>query len=704
MAANDFAIPASRSHLPHRPQGAAHAAPRPEPLVRPRHARFRPRLEVLEGRCTPTVTTSFSAGALTITGSALDNHVAVAESATHGSYTVGATDGVSGATTFSGVQSIAIDLQGQALGGDTVEFFGDAAPNAFLSGALSITGAGGLKVGFRDNFNVSGTVTLTKTTNTGAFFVKTGATDSDAAEQTNVSLGPTTITNNGTGGTTVLLQGFDTNDVAVRGALSVKTGAGSNEFLLFNVTVTGGLTVSDAHAGVDFIILGGDTLFGNGTSVNIGGFVSLNGTNAASGLNVSLDRTTIGTFFSVASGNGNDSVTVDRTSVLGLGLLPQQQTFGVDLKGGTNTSNLGTAGPSAANVVHGSLFHFGAGAETFNLENYLISSFVTVNAQAGNTGVNARITDSNISNFLSFAAAGTGNDNITVNNLSIGQNFALGLGGGNNISTITNNHYLGSYAEIDTGTDAITFTGNTGFGDVTFSANRLIINGGSFQNDQIAGNASFTSAGSTNDDVNLGPSLGAVADDSNDVAIGKALSMNVGSSAGLFDTVTINNVTVKTDLTLTAAANNAETFVITNAKLGGDLSVNAGASTASLTVLLRTLGSVGDLTVTTGSLDDTVELTDVAVGGTTTITTNAGTDQVNLESSAITRPGPSQFFGAVTVSTGGGGDTINLGNSLAGNEARFYAAVTFDGGAGTDTLTETAPQYFGGAPTKTNIP
>jgi large repetitive protein len=680
-------------------------------LRRPKAAPRRTRLwlEALESRCVPTVTTSASAGILTITGSGIDNHVTVTESATQGSYTVSASDGVSGSTSFTSITGIAIDLQGQSTSaGDTADFVGNAGANAFLSGTLSVTGAAGLKVGFQSNFNVQGAVSVTKTTNTGGLTVKTGATSAASVfAAANMTLGSATITNSGTGATAVNLQGLNAHDMTVRGALSVTMGSGANTFDLFNAAIGGGLTVSSAHAGVDPINLGSAA-----AGVNVGTFVSLNGTNAASGLNVTADGAVIGTFFSVASGSGTDTVTVDRTSVLGIGLLPQQQTFGVDLKGGTNTSKIGTAGPDAANVVHGSLFHFGAGTEKFTLTNYLISSFVTVNAQAGNAGVTASITDSNISNFLSFAAAGSANDSVTVDNLSIGQNFALDLGGGTNTSTITDNHYLGSYSEIDAGIDAITFTGNTGFGNVTFTAGRLTINTGTFVNDRIAGSASFTSTGNTDQDqVILGPSIGTAVDTTNAVAVGKALSVNVGSSTVMGDRILLNGVSVQTDVTIAAAVTTAGSFTITNATVGGDLSVNAGTSTAALTVFLgsSTLANTGavtvggDLTITTGSLNDAVFASDTVVGGTTVITTGAGVDQVNLEAIATLTVAASQFFGAVTVSVGDNNDFISLGFS-ATNQARFLAAVTLDGGGGSDTLTETAVQYLGGPPTKISIP
>ena len=72
----------------------------------------------------------------------------------------------------------------------------------------------------------------------------------------------------------------------------------------------------------------------------------------------------------------------------------------------------------------------------------------------------------------------------------------------------------------------------------------------------------------------------------------------------------------------------------------------------------------------------------------------------------IERPtaGPSQFFGAVLVSTGDNDDTINAGLNMAANQARFFAAVTFDGGNGSDALNATAVQYLGGPPTLVSIP
>jgi hypothetical protein len=671
--------------------------------IRPR---FRPRLEALEGRWLPTVTTNLdlATGLLTITGSAGDNAITVTErTGAPGGYNVAAADGVSGSIVFGGVRNIVIDLQGQATAaGDTVDLVGNAGTTTFLPGGLSITGAGGVRVGLQDNFNVSGAVSVTKTAGPGGLTVKTGATGSATVAQTNVSLGATTITNNGTGSTTVNLQGVSANDIAVRGTLSVTTLSATATVTVVNAAIAGGLLQSGAGPTTGVLL----------QTTTVGGFVSLNGTASNSAVNASISQVTIGTFFSVASGNGSDQIDFNVSSVLGLGLLPKQQTFGVNLKGGTNTSDIGTSGAFPQNVIHGSLFHFGAGTERFNLQNYTVTSFVTVNARAGNVGLTANITNTNISGFLSCAAVNNTDDHVTVDNLSIGQNFALDLGGGDNSTTITNNHYLGSYSEIDTGFDLVKFTGNTGFGDVTITAGRIFIGSNNFLNDQIAGNASFTSNAEFDTIINLGPQPGVAVDASNAVSIGRALTIRLNNRTVGGDRVGLNNVSIQTDLTISATPTlGEEIFEMTNAKIGGNLSIDAAASTASVPISMGTSGTsntgavvvLGNLAIATGSALDRIILADLTVGGTTVVTTNAGGDSVNIEAFVGSVPGPSQFFGAVTVATGADADTINLGHD-ATNQARFYAAVTFDGGAGTDTLTETAPQYLGVSPTTQNIP
>jgi hypothetical protein len=652
----------------------------------------------MEDRCVPTVTTAFEArtGALTVTGDAADNQITITENgAINGSYRVAAVDGISGGTAFTGVRGIAVVTQGQkSAAGDTLDLVGDGSANSSLIGLLSVASTGGLKVGFQSNFNVRGPVSITKTTNVGGLTVQTGGTAGGAA-QANVSLGATTITNSGAGSTTFVMAGANPNALGFSGSLSITTGSGTSDFALVSATIRGNLTQSAAGSAKVFL-----------SSTTVGGFVSLNGTAADSGLRANFLSVTIGVFFSVASGNGADTVIVNDTSVLGLGLTPPQQTFGVNLKGGTNITDIGGNGAAAANVVHGSLFHFGAGTETFNLKNYTITSFVTINAQAGNAGITAHISNLTISTFLSFAAAGAANDDVSVDNLTIGQNFALDLGGGTNTSTITNNHYLGSYTEADGGSDVITFTGNTGLGDVTLSAVSLVIDVGKFVNDQIAGNATFTSGDIARSNlVNLGAALGASPTADTVLSVGKALTIRVGPG---FNTVTLDNVLVKGDLTVTAAGFVGTT--ITNTAVGGNLAVNADDSVEAVTVNLGTTAAdhtravviLGAVTVSTGSGNDTVNLTDVTAVGATTLTTNGGLDTIRLEGTAG-NTGPSQFFGAVTVSTGDAADTITVGLN-ADNQAQFYAAVTFDGGTGTDTLIETAPQYLGGPPTKVSIP
>jgi hypothetical protein len=678
---------------------------RPTPSRR-RHP-ARPQLEALEGRCVPAVANAFNSvtGALTITGDAAANHITVTENgAVRGSYRVAATDGISrGASSFTGVKSITINTLG---GGDTVTLAGNPSALSSLTGALVVTAAGGLGVTFLNDFNVVGPVAVATTAAAGDLSVAA------ASPATNVTLGPTSITNAGGGNTTVALRGAHDDEIAVAGGLSLRMGSGANLVELQQVAVAAGLTEFGAGASDDLFF----------DHVHVGGFLSVNGTAAASRVGVNLINSTIGVFFSVASGGGNDVVALDNTAVLGLGLQPQQQTFGVNLRGGRNASRIGTSGPSERNVIHGSLFHFGDGDETFDLRNYTVTSFVTVNATGGG-GTTVTLRDSKVSGFLSLATSQVPDftdDKITISGLTIGQNFAMDLGPGFNFIEVTNCTYLGSFSAVDVGLDFVTFTGNSGFGDVTFASVSLHIDPGAFQNNQIAGNARFTSTGTNSADrINLGAAVGTVPSAANVLSVGKALAITLAAGqqgpVGQMDVVALNNVLIKGGLVVALAASADETVTITNSSVGGDLTVSGGASSTALTVNLGSTATantgatrvVGNLAVATGSGNDTVALVDVSVFGTTGVTTNAGIDTVSLEGGSgfgetPGAAGPSEFFGTVAVSTGDGTDRVNVGADAA-DRARFFGTVVFDGGDGEDLVFEVAPQYHGGSPTLISI-
>jgi hypothetical protein len=55
------------------------------------------------------------------------------------------------------------------------------------------------------------------------------------------------------------------------------------------------------------------------------------------------------------------------------------------------------------------------------------------------------------------------------------------------------------------------------------------------------------------------------------------------------------------------------------------------------------------------------------------------------------------------VNAGDDNDTITAGADAA-NSAQFFSAVIYDGGIGNDTLNEVYANYYGGAPTRSNIP
>src|SRR3954471_7508527 len=98
-----------------------------------RRRSFIPELEVLEGRCCPTVTSTFKGGVLTITGNGDDDVVAI--TAQNKAITVVA-DGTT--TTFNNVKAINVNLDG---GNDqlTVDLSGSTAKDLVVN---ANTGAG----------------------------------------------------------------------------------------------------------------------------------------------------------------------------------------------------------------------------------------------------------------------------------------------------------------------------------------------------------------------------------------------------------------------------------------------------------------------------------------------------------------------------------------------------------------------------------
>src|SRR5262249_4006426 len=152
---------------------------------------------------------------------------------------------------------------------------------------------------------------------------------------------------------------------------------------------------------------------------NVTGSVSLNGAAANSGMNVILNNARITRVFSVTSGNGTDSISLNNASVLGQGLLPGQPACRLPLKGGANATHIRRASRAAAgNVINGGLSYSGTGVETFNLQNYVVTSSTFVSAQTGNGGLTANLAGCKIAGSVSLAAAGSAGDSVTVNGLT----------------------------------------------------------------------------------------------------------------------------------------------------------------------------------------------------------------------------------------------------------------------------------------------
>src|SRR5262245_42195405 len=206
---------------------------------------YRPWMEQLEDRVTPSVSSSFNGGALVLTFSGTNNDTITIQSQNTAAndFKVNASagttlDGTAGnSETFIGVASITVN--GSAATGETVTFDTNS-QNSVITGAISLTdidvisltdstGTGSLKT---DSFSESGGTNATTTL--GRPLLTTGAAG--------VSItGDTTITANSTIDATAAATGgislMATRNIAVNSGATLKTSGGS---ITLQATATSG--------------------------------------------------------------------------------------------------------------------------------------------------------------------------------------------------------------------------------------------------------------------------------------------------------------------------------------------------------------------------------------------------------------------------------------------------------------------------------
>ncbi|MBO0697377.1 MAG: hypothetical protein J2P46_03195, partial [Zavarzinella sp.] len=209
-----------------------------------------------------------------------------------------------------------------------------------------------------------------------------------------------------------------------------------------------------------------------------------------------------------------------------------------------------------------------------------------------------------------------------------------------------------------TGTRETTFDIPVGTGPQVSVTGALTVQGGSGVLGLVVGGGSLT----------VGTDLTAKGRAPEDVELTPGLTSKIGRN-----------------LSLTLGPTDERVGINSNVQVAGNLTVNAGAGN-NVVVLGAPGGPAGptvgkNLSVTTQGGSDLVTLNQVAVTGTTTIKTGAGSDLLAIL-------GPSTFTGVTTIDLGAGDDELAVANDPAttSGPVTFTGTVNAQLGAGNDTL------------------
>jgi hypothetical protein len=227
---------------------------------------FRPVVEVLEDRCTPSgvVTGSFAHGVWTLTGDSSDNNITVNSTGKPGSFTVtGNSTPVTGVTNPTGVKAIVYDL---GDGNDTVSMNTNSTP--IRLNALTFLGGDGDNTLSANHLTVNTNLRVTNGTGfddteltdfkvKGSVFINDGDGGSSTAFFTDLS----SVGFNSIGGNLTILNGTGADDVfisdtKVGGNIINNNGSGdgtnAGEFQMLNQNQTGARAVVGGNVRVTF--------------------------------------------------------------------------------------------------------------------------------------------------------------------------------------------------------------------------------------------------------------------------------------------------------------------------------------------------------------------------------------------------------------------------------------------------------------------
>jgi hypothetical protein len=432
----------------------------------PRRNRFRPRLESLESRDTPSnFTVGFSGltHTLTVTGDSAGNNLQV--------------DGVAGdATKFllsstsdtfnnspgpftspSGVQNITIQL----LGGDDAVNFNNTVP-IDLKGSLSINGGDGANSVSATDLKVGKNLSITNATNP----VRHGGI-ADQNILANLTVGGSVTINNGPGNT---LNSINTlTNLTVGGSLTINSKAGTDTNTLVNLTVGGSLTINNGLGDTSTHINGnsagtsavqGSITITNGsgeddlqiTDMNVGGNLSVNdGHGNASGIAgyTEIFNTSNTSFRSTIKGNVTVSYLDGNTTFFNDGIWDTEVGGNVTFNHGSGSATTSFDGfkTSLPVIIRGNLTLTGSGANT-----------VTAGTEYNHTGLvigkNLTITTGSGSDTLTFfrlevdgvtkLTLGDGDSGVTIDDSTFAGKFTLTTGSGND--SVSLDHTAGTSA------------------------------------------------------------------------------------------------------------------------------------------------------------------------------------------------------------------------------------------------------------------
>jgi large repetitive protein len=673
---------------------------------------------------------SGSANAVTID----DTHIAGNLTITGGSAVVGGLTVTAGSGTFTVAENADVAISGAAkitagIGNDTILLGNNSGGTVSIGSTLTIaTGNSVTQDVFAlvNNWEVGGAFSLTMGN------AAPGTGNSITLADGLFGAGATIST--GTAGDEVVLDGM-----TITGNTSITTGAGDDHVYLPDLVNYGSLTVAMGDGSntattapslsdpLTFAHIGGAvnvTNTGTGSSrVDLTGAMGSTTITLGSGLTnvVNLDDAhitgslTIAGSSSLVNGSGTftlaetDDVIISGTAKITTGNGNDTIKLGAVSGGAVNigsTLTIATGNSTTADEVDIVNNWLVVGAFSLTLGNADLNTGNTINLKQGRIGGAATITTGTASDGVTLAdmtivgnatvTAGAGNDDLYIPDLVVYGNLSASMGAGNNTVSVYNNAspfnfteaYVGGTVTISspgvgigTGDTTVEWGGRSGAVTMTLGSGE---NNVTVDNAWIFGNLAISAQG--NNFIDLATTdLGAV----NTVEVSGSLtvttgagndSLVVGSEYGPdVDHLYRGELTVGQSLGVGLGAGSDSVDMDYGWNVLGNATVSLSGNTSPNPIGLVDGRIGGSLTVTTGAGSEQLTLTDLMVFAGTTINTGAGSDSVDVN-------GVSDFCmksGTFSLATGDGTDTVNIANKKDSAEpVIFYRAVSIDMGLG----------------------